>query len=171
MKEFIAPTLIDLDINETAEGVYAGSGAINTPPPEIIIPTPTPTDHDCWTDWKFEWAHHDTGTLSSCHVSAKHFGAHQGGSKVLTMYVKTNFPFKTVQNASGCDITRLGDRLFSLSRSIVGNNNEGLGFNFEIIVDTNLLDLKDESNKPLGGAIGANNALQYFCELHGYTFC
>ena len=56
MKEFINASVTE--VTDLSEGVFAGSGAINTPPGTEPTPTPTPVD-ECWTNWECRWDGHN----------------------------------------------------------------------------------------------------------------
>ncbi len=166
MKEFITPTLVDLDINETAEGVYAGSGASNPDPTVPPTPTEPPTSSGCWINWKCTWTGHNNGGHSVCHVSADHCGDHSG--ECLVMNFITNFNIADVKNASGYTISNITARSFTITRNNHFNASENIGFNFELVsADV----FYDEANKPLHGAIGGNNAASYYCTVASYTCC
>ena len=155
--------ILDLDINDTKEAIYAGSGS--SPNPGQPETPPAYEDQKCWINWKFTWTGHNNGGHSVCHVYAEHNGNHSGES--LVIFIKTNFDIVEVKNASGCIITNYNSRLFSLTRNGHFNANDNIGFNFEIVTST---PTYDAAGNPLHGAIGADNATKYYCELECY-FC
>lgn len=156
MKDFIAPVILDLDINETAEGVYAGSGA----PPILPQPSEEPGHGSCWTNWTCTWTGHNNGGHSICNVTVNHLGEHSGCTLVINF--TTNFTIKEVKNASGLTISNVGTNSFTLTRNNFFNQSESVGFNFEITTS----DLfYDENGNPLHGAIGANNADSKYCKV------
>lgn len=158
MNEFISPELVNID--DVAEGVYAGSGAWGTNPdtnPPII------ETKECWVNWQCKWTGHNNGHHSVCHISANHCGDHSG--ECLTINFVTNFPIKEVKNASGYTITNVGTYSFSIIRNNHFNPGESIGFNFEIVTSATMYD---ESGKQLEGAIGAHNADAYYCKVASY---
>lgn len=165
MKEFITPTLLDLDINETAESIYAGSGAV--PPTPTMDPfAPGYIGSDCWLNWRCTWTGHNNGGHSVCNVTANHCSNHSG--ECLIMNFVTNFAIKEVKNASGLTISNVSTYSFTLTRNNHFNPTENIGFNFEIVSADIFYD---ESGNPLHGAIGANNAEAYTCKVASYTCC
>lgn len=155
--------IIDLDISDTKEGIYAGSGS--SPNPGQPETPPAYEDQKCWTNWKFTWTGHNNGHHSVCHVSADHCGDHSGST--LVIFIKTNFDILEVKNASGCIISEHNPRLFSLTRNGHFNAEDTIGFNFEIVTST---PMYDAAGTQLSGAIGLDNATQYYCKLESY-FC
>lgn len=170
MKEFINASVTE--VTDLSEGVFAGSGAVPTPPGDSpFIPPTTPGGGGgaeyapCWTDWQCRWTGHNNGGHSVCHVSARHEGNHTGNR--LVMNFVTNFPVKDVKNASGCAISNVSSYSFTLTWNNFFNPGESLGFNFEIVTADGFV-LYDESGKPLHGAIGINNADAYYCKVVSY---
>lgn len=160
MKEFINASVTE--VTDLSEGVFAGSGAIPTPPGTEPTPTPTPVD-ECWTNWECRWDGHNSGGHSVCHVSANHCGNHSG--ECLIMNFRTNFPIKEVKNASGFPISNVGTHTFTLTRNNHFNPGENIGFCFEIVTSA---DMYDEGGNKLHGAIGANNGAVYYCSVESY---
>ena len=163
MSDFIAE-LIDLNIDDTKEGIYAGSGSSPNPgEPETTTPVPTPPKQ-CWVDWRCTWTGHNNGGHSVCHVSARHCGDHSGNT--LTMTFTTNFDIADVKNASGYTISNVGLHVFTITRNNHFNANDNIGFNFEIVTST---PMYDAAGNALHGAIGANNADTYYCDLASFS--
>lgn len=169
MKEFIMPDLLKIT-NDVSEGVYAGSGVYNPPQDkDPIIPPDAPggggsTEYaPCWINWQCTWTGHNNGGHSVCHVSANHCGDHTGNC--LVMNFVTNFPISDVKNASGLTISAVGSHSFTLTRNNFFNQNDTIGFNFEIVTSQIMYD---ENHNPLHGAIGANNADAFYCKVASY---
>lgn len=156
MNEFKPADLIALDINDTAEGIYAGSGSLPNIPQET---TPSIPNDDSW-HWECRWDGHNSGGHSVCHFQGTHRG-HKSGNH-LELHVTTNFPIKEVKNASGLTITNQGLYNFTLIRNNHFNPSESVGFNAEIVTSELLYD---ENNNPLHGAIGTNNAAAKRCNV------
>lgn len=162
MNDFIAE-LIDLNIDDTKEGIYAGSGSSPNPgEPETTIPMPP--QQKCWVDWKCTWTGHNNGGHSVCHVSARHCGDHSGNT--LVMNFSTNFDIADVKNASGCTISNIGLHVFTITRNNFFNPNDNIGFNFEIVTST---PTYDAAGNALHGAIGANNVNTYYCDVASFS--
>ena len=158
MSDFIAE-LIDLNIDDTKEGIYAGSGSSPNPgEPETTTPTPPPSN-DNWS-WECRWDGHNSGGHSVCHFQGTHSGNHSGSH--LELYVTTNFPIQEVKNASGLTIANVGLYCFTLIRNNHYNANDSIGFCAEIVTSQVFYD---ENNHALHGAIGANNANSYGCTV------
>jgi len=162
MSEFIAPELLNID--DMAEGVYAGSGGLVEDSTPIPNPDPNPMPEGCWINWQCKWVGHNNGGHSICHVSANHCSNHSGDR--LVMNFLTNFPIQDVKNASGLTISNIGTYNFTLTRNNHFNPTESIGFNFEIVTSALMYD---ESGNPLHGAIGSNNASAYYCKVASYT--
>ena len=178
MSDFITPDLINIE--DVAEGIYAGSGSTSSPAVPTPIPTADPsgsvtpapttapgggtTPTQCWVNWQCRWTGHNNGGHSVCHVSANHCGDHSGES--LTMHFVTNFPIVEVKNASGCIISNVGAYSFTIIRNNHFNAGDSIGFNFEIVTSATLYDA---SGNPLHGAIGANNADAYYCKVASHS--
>lgn len=160
MKIYEAPALFAIEA-DTAEGIYAGSGA-PTPTPDPFAPGPI--TEDCWINWNCTWTGHNNGGHSVCHVSASHCGSHSGNC--LVMNFSTNFAIKEVKNASGLSISNVGTYSFTLTRNNFFNPSDNIGFNFEIVTSD---PMYDEAGNPLHGAIGTNNAAAYSCSVSSYT--
>ncbi|MBQ8822416.1 MAG: hypothetical protein IJZ82_07210 [Lachnospiraceae bacterium] len=158
MKEFVTPTLIDLDINETAEGMYAGSGSHNDDPTDVVIPSPEPGD-SCWVNWKCTWTGHNNGSHSVCNVTANHCGDHSGNT--LVMNFLTNFPIKEIKDCE-FPVSNVGLYTFTITRTNFFNPTENIGFNFQIVSSETFYDA---SGNPYHGAIGENNAASYYCKV------
>lgn len=163
MSDFIAE-LIDLDIDDSKEGIYAGSGS--SPNPGQPETTPAYVDQKCWVNWKFTWTGHNNGGHSICNISAKHCGDHAGNTLVIN--IKTNFDIKDVRNASGYDISNVSLRYFTITRHNHFNSSDNISFNFEI--ETLHPIPRPGSTDSYHGAIGEENASTYYCELASY-FC
>ncbi len=161
--DFFTNTIEVGAIEDLAEGIYMASG-VNPPSDKPNQPD------DYWDNWRCMWTGHNTGHHSVCHISATHFGIHQGGATPLVMNFTTNFPIKEVKNASGYPVTNLSDRSFTITAMNNGNPNETIGFNFEIVVDYDQLHLENEAGQPLLGAIGTHNASSYFVRVASYRF-
>ncbi len=162
MKDFIAPDLVNIE--DTGEGIYAGSGAWNTNP-DIPNP-PFPPGDDASSDWVWncKWTGHNHGGHSVCHVLGQHCGNKCGES--ITLNIVTNFTIREVKNASGYTITNLGSHSFSIVRNGHFNPNESVGFNFEIVTSD---PMYDENGNALHGAIGAHNAHDKYCKVVSTT--
>ena len=162
MKTYEAPALFAIEA-DTAEGIYAGSGAMDpsvTPGPNL----PGPVTEDCWINWKCTWTGHNCGGHSVCNVTANHCGNHSG--QCLSMNFVTTFPIQEVKNASGLTISNVGTYSFTLTRNNHFNPTESIGFNFEIVTSQVFYDA---SGAPLHGAIGEFNAASQYCKVASYT--
>ncbi len=160
MKTYEAPALFAIEA-DVSEGVYAGSGSIGPNPgadPDIPVIPDTPIG--CWTNWQCTWTGHNNGHHSVCHVSASHAGDHTGNT--LVMNFVTNFPIVEVKNASGYAISNVGLYNFTITRILHYNQNDNIGFNFEIVTS---LELTDASGNKLAGAIGEANKDTYYCKV------
>lgn len=160
MKEFVTPTLIDLDINETAEGNFSGSGAHNPDPTASPVPTEPPK---CW-NISCHWESHNSGGHSECQFVCTHNGDH--GGSVLTIYVSTNFPIEDFTSDSGVTITNKNTYGFTIIRNNTFNRTESVIFN--ICIKTSEVYEDADGNK-LHGAIGANNEGKYYCTIDGFS--
>ncbi|MBQ7919019.1 MAG: hypothetical protein IJ324_03630 [Lachnospiraceae bacterium] len=162
MKTYETPALFAIEA-DTAEGIYAGSGAYN--------PTPTPDPYapgavteDCWINWTCTWTGHNNGHHSVCNVTGNHCGNHSGS--VLVLNFVTNFPIQEVKNASGLTISNVGTYSFTLTRNNHFNPTESVGFNFEIVTSSKL---PRKTGGTYEGAIGEDNADAYYCKVASYT--
>lgn len=164
MKEFVTPTLVDLDINETAEGNFSGSGAHNPDPTAPPIPPEQPISPGCWSFPRCTWTGHNNGGHSICHVEGKHSGDHSGNCLVMN-FTAYNFLISDVKNASGFFISNVTPNGFTLTRVNHFNENDNVGFNVEIVTSSTFYD---EAGNLLHGAIGAKNADYAYVEVTSY---
>ena len=157
MSDFIAE-LIDLNIDDSKEGIYAGSGSSPNPgQPET--PPMLPPSNGNW-HWECRWDGHNSGGHSVCHFQGTHSGTQSGSH--LELHITTNFPIQEVRNASGLTITNVGLYNFTLIRNNHFNPTESVGFCAEIVTSRIFYD---ENNNPLHGAIGTRNANDYHCTV------